>query len=161
MKKEYINYFLIFIPTLILQLALVPLISIDHITPDLIVILLVYFTLSEGQLHGTIAGALLGFLFDLFSGNLLGLSMFSKTIAAFTAGYFYNENKIESNMAVMNFSLIVFLSAFIDSFFNGIFTDNQSVGIVFMIFEKSLFPAIYSSVVGALIIISLPKRKFL
>ncbi|KUG26796.1 rod shape-determining protein mred [hydrocarbon metagenome] len=161
MKKEYIIYFTIFIPILVLQLSVVPLVSIDYFAPDLIIILLVYFTLINGQLSGMVAGAVSGLFFDLFSGNLLGLAMFSKTIAAFSAGYFYNENKIESNTGVLNFALIVFLSAFIDSFFNGIFRDNQSVGIIFIIFEKSLFPAIYSAIVGALFIIILPKRKLL
>lgn len=161
MKREYILPILIFIPTLVVQLAIVPLISVDYFAPDFIIILLVYFTLLNGQMYGTIVGAVFGLLFDLVSGNLLGLAMFSKTIAGFTAGYFYNENKIETNTGSLNFALIVFLCAFIDSIFNGIFSDSQTVGIIFIIFEKSLFPAIYTAIISLLITIVLPKRKFL
>lgn len=161
MKRDYIFLLIIFIPVLILQLAIVPLISLDSFSPDLIILLLVYFTLLKGQLFGTVTGALFGLTFDLVSGNLLGLAMFSKTIAGFTAGYFYNENKMESNTSGITFPFIVFASAFVDSFFNGLFTDTQSVGILFIIFEKSLFPAIYSAILALLMIIVLPKRNFL
>jgi len=161
MKREYIIPIIIFIPTLVIQLAVVPLISLDYFVPDLIIILLVYFTLINGQMYGTITGAIFGLLFDLVSGNLLGFTMFSKTIAGFTAGYFYNENKIETNTGTLNFSLIVFLCAFIDSIFNGIFSDTQSVGIIFIIFDKSLFPAIYTAIVSSLLVIISPKRKII
>lgn len=159
MKREYVIPFILFIPTLVVQLTIVPLVSIDYFVPDLILILLIYYTLLNGQMFGTITGAAFGLLFDLFSGNLLGLAMFSKTIAGFTAGYFYNENKIDTNTSMLNFALIVLLSSFVDSFFNGIFSGSQSVGVLFIIFEKSLFPALYTAVVGLLIIIALPKRK--
>ncbi len=159
MKRGHLIPFVIFIPTLVVQLTLVPLISVEYFVPDLVLILLVYYTLLKGQMFGTITGAVFGLLFDLFSGNLLGLAMFSKTIAGFTAGYFYNENKIDTNTSMLNFSLIVFLSAFVDSFFNGIFSGSQSVGILFIVFERSLFPALYTAVLALLIIIALPKRR--
>jgi hypothetical protein len=60
---------------------------------------------------------------------------------------------------MLNFSLIVFLSAFVDSFFNGIFSGSQSVGILFIVFERSLFPALYTAILALLIIIALPKRR--
>lgn len=161
MKREFIIPFVIFIPTLVVQLTFVPLVSVDYFVPDLVLILLVYYALLNGQMFGTLTGAVFGLLFDLFSGNLLGLAMFSKTIAGFTAGYFYNENKIDTNTSMLNFSLIVFLSAFVDSFFNGIFSGSQSVGILFIVFERSLFPALYTAVVALLLIIVLPKRRLL
>src|SRR5690606_8443252 len=114
-KRDYILLSIIFIPALILQLAIVPLVSFGAFSPDLVILLLVYFTLLKGQLFGTIAGAIFGLIFDLVSGNVLGITMFSKTIAGFVAGYFYNENKIESNTASISFAIIVFISAFVDS----------------------------------------------
>lgn len=161
MKRDFLIPIIIFIPVLIIQIALVPLISIDYFQPDLLLLILVYYTLINGQLFGTVSGALIGLIFDLTSGNLIGLTMFSKTVAGFIAGYFYNENKIESNTGAITFSLIVFLCSFLDSFFSGLFSGSQEIGIVFLIFERSLFPAIYTAIVGMLIITLLPKRKFL
>lgn len=161
MKRDYILLLIIFIPTLILQLAVVPLISFGAFSPDLLILLLVYFTLLKGQLFGTIAGAIIGLIFDLVSGNVLGITMLSKTIAGFVAGYFYNENKIESNTSSISFAIIVFISAFVDSFFYGLFIDNQSLGFLYIIFEKSLFPAIYNTILALLLIIVLPKRSSL
>jgi rod shape-determining protein MreD len=161
MRKDYILPIIIFIPLLIAQITLVPLISIDYFAPDLLIIVLVYYTLINGQFFGTFAGALIGLTFDLASGNLIGLSMFSKTIAGFVAGYFFNENKIETNTSTITFSFIIFLTSFVDSFFNGLFSDTQGVGIIFILFERSLFPAIYTAIISMLLIIVLPKRKFL
>ncbi len=66
---------------IVLQLTLIPLISFDFILPDILLIVLVYFTLLKGQLFGTVYGFILGFLFDIFSGGLIGSAMFSKTLA--------------------------------------------------------------------------------
>ena len=111
-------------------------------------------------MFGTIAGAFFGLLFDLTSGGLLGVTMFSKTVSGFVTGYFYNENKIDSNTRSINFSLIVFLAAFIDSFISGILSGPEELGVFFLLFERSLFPAIYSAIVSMLLIFFLPRRRF-
>ena len=158
MKKDILIPALLFIPLLVMQLTIVPLISIDFISPDLILILLVYFTLLNGQLYGTIAGAAFGLLFDLFSGGLIGGSMFSKTVAGFVAGYFYNENKVDSNVNSINFTYIVFFSAFIDSFLYGIFSGVESSSILFLLFDKGLLPAVYTAIISIIVIVVKPKR---
>jgi rod shape-determining protein MreD len=158
MKRDYIISFVIFIFLLIVQVTLIPIVSIGYFTPDLILILLVYYTLINGQLYGVIFGALFGLSFDLASGGILGVTMFAKTLAGFIAGYFYNENKIETNISSLNFSLIVFLAAFIDSFFTGFLSGMEEYGIVYIIFERSMFPAIYTAVVSLVVVLINPRR---
>ncbi len=160
MKRDYIISLILFIPLLIIQVTLVPIISIQYFAPDFILILLVYFTLIQGQLYGTVFGAIFGFIFDLASGGLLGVTMFSKTLAGFVAGYFYNENKIESNTSTLNFSMIVFVAALVDSFFSGLLGGLEDFGIVFILFERSMFPAIYTAIVSLLVVLLTPTRKF-
>lgn len=62
MRADYFIAILLLIPLTILQLTVIPLFSYNQIAPDLVLILLVYYTLKMGQLHGTI----LGFIFGLF-----------------------------------------------------------------------------------------------
>ena len=93
MKIDYLVAILLFFPLLIIQTTIVPLIAINGVIPDLIIILLAFYALKMGQLHGTILGFIYGLLFDLITGGLLGSSMLSKTVTGFVIGYFYNENK--------------------------------------------------------------------
>ena len=88
MRSDYIYPILIFIPLAIIQTTVIPLISINGYVPDLILILLVLYTLKEGQMYGMILGFVLGFFFDLATGNVIGSTMLSKTVAGFVAGYF-------------------------------------------------------------------------
>ena len=140
---------IIFIPLAILQLTIIPLISIDHVGPDLILILLVYFTLLYGQVYGTVLGFSLGLLFDIFSGGLLGSAMFAKTLAGFIAGYFYNENKVEQNLGSLYFLMIIFLCATIDSFAYSVLAyTGTGLNTIYLIFEMSILPGAYTAILS-------------
>src|SRR4030042_6656047 len=91
--RSYLYPFLLFFPILLIQTTIVPFASVGGVIPDLLLILLVYYTIHNGQIYGTVLGFVFGFLFDLITGSLFGSSMLSKTISGFIAGYFSNENK--------------------------------------------------------------------
>lgn len=147
MKYKYYLPIIIFFPLAVIQLTAVPLISINQVGPDLILVLLVYFTLSNGQVYGTVLGFVFGFLFDLISGGLLGSAMFSKTLAGFSAGYFYNENKIEFNTGTLIFIAIVFVCAAIDSFAYSVLSySGTGISVIYLIFEMSILPGTYTAI---------------
>ena len=56
MNTDYILAILLFFPLLVIQTTIVPLLAVNGIIPDLIIILLAFYTLKMGQLHGTILG---------------------------------------------------------------------------------------------------------
>ena len=144
--KNYLPV-LIFFPLAVIQLTIIPLISIGQVGPDLIIVLLVYFTLLNGQVYGTLLGFVLGLLYDLISGGLLGSAMFAKTLAGFSAGYFYNENKIEYNLGTMIFVFIVFVCSVIDSFAYSVLAySGTGINTVFLIFEMSILPSVYTAI---------------
>lgn len=153
MKWSLISPSLIFFLVLLIQITVVPLIAISGIIPDLILIVLVYYSITRGQLYGTILGASYGLLIDLITGSLLGSSMLSKTIAGFAAGYFSSETKIEINVSTYYFSLIVLICAVVDdvifSFFSAF---DLQTNLFTLIFEQALLPALYTSVVSILFI---------
>ncbi|KAA0247102.1 MAG: rod shape-determining protein MreD, partial [Chlorobiota bacterium] len=74
------------IPLLFIQVIFVPFIAIDTAVPDLILILVVYFSVREGQIPGMLFGFGAGLIFDMVTGNLLGSAALSKTLAGFMAG---------------------------------------------------------------------------
>ncbi len=137
-------------------------IAIGTIIPDLVMILLVYYTLRQGQLYGTILGSIFGLLFDIISGGILGSSMFAKTISGFIAGYFFNENKIEFNTQTMFFVLIVFISATLNSFFYLLLTSSEiKLTASYLILQQGILPGIYTAVISIPVLILNQRRKML
>ncbi|MFZ2322947.1 MAG: rod shape-determining protein MreD [Ignavibacteriaceae bacterium] len=159
-KPQHILSIILFFPVLLIQITVVPLLSINTIIPDLILILLVYYSITQGQIYGSVLGFTYGLLFDIITGSLIGSTMIAKTIAGFTAGYFSSENKIDQNLISYNFALIVLLCALIDSTINAFFSSIEFNSSIFLLFfEHALFPAVYSAVVGLMLMIFYPKRK--
>lgn len=159
-KPQYILSIVLFFPTLLIQITIIPLLSINTVIPDLILILLVYYSITQGQIYGTVLGFIYGFLFDIITGNLLGSAMIAKTVAGFTAGYFSSENKRDQNLIAYNFALIVLLCGVIDSTINAFFSSvDINSNIFLLLFEHSLLPAFYSAAISLMIMIFYPKRR--
>lgn len=161
MKIAYLfRYFLVLLILVILQLTVVPLIAIGSVIPDLVIILVIVFTLRYGQFYGTIFGAFSGLLLDLASGGILGSAMFSKTISAFTAGYFYNENKIDYNTSSMFLLLIVFLCSTINSFFFLVITSSEiKLTLSHLILEQGILPGIYTTLFSLIVVIYYQRNR--
>ena len=158
-KPQYILSFILFFPVLLIQITVIPFLSIGSVIPDLILILLVYFSITQGQIYGSVLGFIYGLLFDIITGSLIGSTMIAKTIAGFTAGYFSSENKKEQYLVAYNFALIVLLCAIIDSTINAFFSSIELNSSIFLLFfEHSLLPAIYSAAISLMIMIFYPKR---
>jgi rod shape-determining protein MreD len=160
MRVLYIFAIILFFPLLVLQSTIVPLISIVGVIPDLILILLVYFTLRLGQIHGAILGFVYGFLLDMITGNIFGSAMIAKTISGFVAGYFYNENKLDIYFKSVVFSLIVLLSATIDSFIFSFFSSVElEKSILLRFLQQGMFPGIYTAVISLVLVMFHPRRN--
>lgn len=108
-----LKYSFISLMLVVVQTTLTRAIALGGIAPDFLVIWIVYITLKQGQLRGTIWGFSIGLFTDLLTGEFLGLSALSKTLTAFVAGYFYNENKTDLTLGSHRFLLIVLLVSFI------------------------------------------------
>ena len=160
MRVLYIFAIVLFFPLLVIQSTLVPLLSVVGVIPDLMLILLVYFTLRSGQMHGTILGFVYGFLLDLITGNIFGSAMIAKTVSGFIAGYFYNENKLDIYFKSIVFSLIVLLCATIDSFIFSFFSSVElEKSILLRFFEQGMFPGIYTAVASLILVMFHPRRN--
>ena len=160
MKWELVTPFITFFAVLLVQITVIPLIAIAGVIPDLVLITLVYYSISRDQFYGTVLGASYGFFIDLITGSLLGSSMLSKTIAGFTAGYFSTETKKEINISTYIFSLIVFICALIDSIIFSFFSAfDVQTNIFKLLFEQALLPSLYTAIVSILFIFSPFKRR--
>ena len=159
-RSHHIISFILFFPLLFLQTTIIPFIAIDTVIPDLILILLVYYSITQGQIYGSVLGFVYGFLIDIITGTTLGSAMIAKTLAGFTAGYFSSENKKDQYLISYNFALIVLVSSLIDSTINAFFSSvNFTANIFMLFFQYALLPAIYTASLALLGMIFYPKRR--
>jgi rod shape-determining protein MreD len=158
-KREYIFPFLLFIPVAILQYTFAPLISFNHITPDFILILLVFYTIQMDQFRGALLGFTYGFMIDIITGGIFGSAMFVKTLSGFIAGYFANENKIDLYLHSFFFLFIVFLCSTVDSItYSFLSGKDVSPNLAVLIFEQGLLPALYTALVSVPVTLFYPKK---
>jgi len=90
--------------------------SIGSVTPDLLLILVVWLAISNGQMTGLIGGFVIGLVMDGITGDVPGTNALSKTIVGFTAGFFFNENKIYLTLGNYPALLITLLCAVVHNF---------------------------------------------
>ena len=149
--KRHAGYVLKAFVLLIVQANLVDMISLRGITPDLLLIFIVTLAVREGQVYVLPWGFFLGLVLDLSTGTVIGLSAFSKTVAAFTAGYFYSENKIVMTLATYRFLLLVFFTAFVhNAVYFVIFTMGGDIGFFGAVFGVGLASALFTTTVAIL-----------
>ncbi len=136
---------------LAVQVMVVRFMAIDGVTPDILLIWLLYFTLNEGQIAGTAAGFLTGLLYDLAAGGFVGLTALTKTVAGFLAGYFFNENKILVTLGSYRFiAILVVISLVHNALYFAIFTAGTEMSYLSTVFWYGLTTTIYTAVVGLL-----------
>ncbi len=159
MIQQIIVQLLLIIVAFFFQIVFVPQISLSGVSPDLLLILVVFATLLKGRDFGMVFGAIIGLIFDLATGSLLGSSMFAKVLSAFIIGYFYNENKRELLIKSYRFALLVFLAGIINAFSYTLMTNfSISNGVLSLFVYAAILPALYTAVISSLVSFFVPSR---
>lgn len=161
MNYRHLIPVIVFTIVALFQITLLPWAAINKATPQLTVIILVLYTHVNGQLYGTVSGFVFGIIFDLLSGGLLGLGMFSFTAAGFLAGYFYNENKIAFYDEPHFFILSVFISSLVYSLLYSLASlGDISYNFWTLLIEHTLLPATYTTGVALILPVFRKVRNF-
>ncbi len=145
MAKIAVKILLVFIALSVLQIVVVPFISINSIEPNLLVLFVIYYSLSLKKTHSLLFGFFTGLLFDLLSGGIIGVNAFALTVVAFIA----NENKHNFGTEIFSYKFIwlVFfassVAAFLINFLNG-FTVNILYAIIFYGIFSGLYTMLFA-----------------
>lgn len=113
--KEYLKFSILGFVVILLQLFVINYFAVYSVIPDLLLIVIVLFTLREGRFSGLIFAFILSLLFDILGNDVYGLSSLSKIFVAFFVGMFYNEGKSILILSKFHFILIVFTAAIINN----------------------------------------------
>ena len=160
MRTRYLRYLLAAFVLILVQKVFVSLISIERISPDVLLIFVVYLALREGQIVSTSAGFLLGLAMDIMSGELLGLAALSKTVSGFIAGYFYNKEKSIETPGTYLFIVIILLSSLVHNvIYFTVYIQGTEIDFWMSLLRYGLWTSLYTSIVG-LIPMLISRRYF-
>jgi rod shape-determining protein MreD len=144
---------------IVVQTTLMNLISVDGITPDILLLWVVYLALREGQLRGTLWGFSIGLFLDLVSGDFLGLSAISKTLAGFLGGYFHNENKTQLTLGSYRFLLIVLLAGAVHNLvYFLIYTQGTDIRFWQVVIRYGATTSLYTATLGLIPMFALSRK---
>lgn len=157
MKNRIIIPIIIASILIAIQFIIIPLIAVEFIIPNIVLIFVILHTLRFGQISGTFFGFLVGFLFDIASGGFIGSGMFAFTLSAFIAGYFHKEDYLEVIYNIKVFlSLIFFLSTLFFIIYSVLGMQSIEVQQNYSFIIFSLLCGFYTTVIS-LTIFALPK----
>ncbi len=107
---RFLVYALVALLLTVITIVFLNFLAIGGVAPDVLLILCVWVALSEGQFAGMLFAFSVGMIFDIASSDTLGSNALAKLIAAFVAGYFFNEKKIDETLGTVRFLVVVTLS---------------------------------------------------
>jgi rod shape-determining protein MreD len=151
--RRIILYSLGSILIIILHTTLIKFLAVGDIVPDIVVIWIAYIAIRQGQIAGTVAGFALGLTLDLLSGQdgMVGLSALAKTVAGFTAGYFYNENKTLQTLGGYQFLIALGVVSLVHNLiYFIIFLQGSDIGTWGTIAKYGLPTTVYTAAFGLL-----------
>jgi rod shape-determining protein MreD len=147
----------IIVVALLIQLTLINSITILGLKPDLIMVVVVVFSLLKGEKEGTISGFSSGLLQDIFSTGLLGINALAKTVIGFTCGIF--KEKIFHEHILFLIPVITFIASIMQSIL--IFLLLRAFGIEYNLSwslkQLALPEALYSSLLSPFIFLAINK----
>ncbi|MCX7908162.1 MAG: rod shape-determining protein MreD [Ignavibacteria bacterium] len=109
---KIIYYAIVTLLICVLQLSFSFLISIDGITPDLVILLVIWITLYDGKIVGLTSAFFIGLLYDYLSMNVLGINALTKTLVAYFTGFFFKENEFWNIIKNNKIFIIIFFAIF-------------------------------------------------
>lgn len=142
---------------LVIQLTLINSVIILGLKPDLIMVVVVIFSLLKGEKEGAISGFASGLLQDIFSTSLLGINALAKTVIGFTCGILKEEIFHEHILFII--PVITFIASFMQSIL--IFLLLRAFGIEYKLAwslkQIALPEALYSSLLSPFIFLAINK----
>lgn len=160
MIVSYLKYLAIIIIAILLQKTFIWLISISryNITPDLVILAVIYGGLRKGHIGGAILGFIAGVSVDILSSGFIGLSALSYCITGFIAGYFFTEDDDDEKKSIL--TGMVFLCVFVGLAIYYFIYYQGSGNLMLDVFIKYVLPTTtYTTIIGLIFILFLKNKR--
>jgi rod shape-determining protein MreD len=158
--ERHLRSALIALVLFVLQTVFVPFMMLGGVVPDLLLIWVVYTALRRGQVEAMVAGFAVGLLQDVTTTQFFGLAALAKTLAGFTAGYFFNENRTAQTLGSYRFLLIVATASIVQNLiYFAIFFQGADVPVVPTTLHFTLATTFYTTAVGLLAMFAFSRKS--
>ncbi len=107
--RTYLLWALLRFALVLLQVTVVPLISIARVLPSLPLIGLTFIALRHGGLQAMFYAFPSGLMIDLYSGAVVGLTSLSFVAAVFVIGFFHDPER--SQLIIRNIGAVILTTA--------------------------------------------------
>lgn len=145
----------------VLQATFLPLLSVNGVVPDILILWVVYNGIRRGQIEGVTGGFLVGLLQDLVTTQFFGLASLTKSVAGFMAGYFCNENKTALTLGTYRYLLILGACSLAHNLlYYVIFLLGAEPTGSLMAVTLSISTAAYTVAVGSLLMFAFSRMRF-
>lgn len=144
---QIIRHILLIFLALFLQTSWIHKFSIFEVWPDLILLVLVYIGITNGQIQATVFGFFSGFLLDIYQDpHSMGINTLTNSLVGFALGY-SRVGVVAENIKVQ--ALLVFLACILhDTIFLSISDPSK---FFYLMFRKGIGTAIYTALLGVTI----------
>lgn len=158
---KYTLYALAAVLIALFHVVLGELIAIGGITPNIMIILVVWIALKRGQFVGLFAGFAAGIIFDIITLDVIGTNALALTVTAFIAGFFHREGKEELAVRSTKFLGILLLSAVVhNSIYFFFYIRISELNFLNFFLKYGLAGALYTTVIGIFaMFIKIPRRE--
>lgn len=157
---SYLKYAIVFVVMIVLQVSFMWLLAISNynITPDLVILVVIFLGYAKGQTAGMVSGFISGLTLDILSGSFIGLSALCYCIAGFISG-FLGGHTFGAGEKKTSLTGIIFLCTLIAySIFFVIYLQGSSISIEDIFLKYVITTTVYTSVFG--LILSLVFNRF-
>lgn len=158
MIRKLLVYAGLGLAAILLQKFLDDFAAINSVSPQLVMLFVIYVALREGQLFGMCNGFIAGFFHDLLVTHFLGLTSFIAVIAGLVAGFFYKESDVELAAKTFNFIWIAAISLFFSELAALPIIASGELNYLYIFLKFTLGTTVYTSVF-AMIIVFVNGRK--
>ena len=157
---QQVKWAFIFFVVIVVQSSFVQLIAIHDIRPDLLIIILIFYSFQCGQTKATVMGFFVGLVQDILTGGVLGaseralgLSSFTKSVSGFLSGFSSKKDRPRTAKSFIITLLVVTLVH------NVLFYSLYTIGEGMSSFDLAVYRIIPSSLYTILIGILLYSMK--
>ncbi len=157
---SYLKYALVLGVLIVVQVSFMWLIAISkyNITPDLVIILVIYLGYTRGHIAGMVSGFIAGLTLDILSGSFIGLSALCYSLSGFIAGYFNRQFSGDSDKKTSVIGIIFMCTLIAYTIFYLIYFQGSTLSFFEIFLKYVITTTFYTSVFG--VIFSLVFNRF-
>jgi len=156
----HIRYIVIILVSIFLQSTLIKFIAISpfNITPDIVLLAVLYISIKVGNFYGPIYGFSAGLFIDIISGSFVGLCALLYTIICFITGYLKkDDDRLLRNYNFLIITLIFSLIFFIIYYF--FYFQGTSLTLIDILIRYIIPTSAFTSLFSLFYIFLIIKRK--